>query len=312
MQTAFGIDIGGTRLSVGLVSEEGHVLALRREQTPSDGPKALKRLLDMAHQLLQEQQTGEGAPFAPPIGIGIGFGGPVDFARQAIIRSHHVEGWQPGLKLADIFAQELSLPAIVDNDANCGGLGETLFGAARGHQDVFYVNVGTGIGGAVILKGRVHHGAHSVAGEIGHCIVLPEGPLCTCNKRGCVEALSSGRAIGREGQQAGLGNVTGKDVGERAMAGDATAQKIVTQAAHWLGIALGNVANLLDPEIIVIGGGVADLGELYLAPVREAFRSTAMPAAQQMPIVKAAFGYDAGVIGAAALIFQEQGLVSVS
>ncbi len=309
MQTALGIDIGGTRLSVGLVSNEGHVLALLREPTPSDGQKALKRLLNLAHQLLQEQRTSVGALFAPPMGIGIGFGGPVDFPKQAIVRSHHVTGWPPGLKLADIFAQELSLPAIVDNDANCGGLGETLFGVARGHQDVFYVNVGTGIGGAVILQGRVYHGAHSIAGEIGHCIVLPEGPPCTCNKRGCVEALSSGQAIGREGQQAGLGNVTGKDVGERAMAGDATAKKIVTQAACWLGMALGNVANLLNPEIIVIGGGVADLGELYLAPVREAFQRTAMPAAQQTPIVKAAFGYDAGVIGAAALIFQKHGLM---
>jgi glucokinase len=299
MRTAIGVDIGGTRLSVGLVSDEGQVLSLVREATPADGEAALALLLEMTRALIGEAGA---SPHATLDGIGIGFGGPVDFEAQAIVQSHHVAGWAPGLKLAASFAQEFGLPAVMDNDANCGGLGEALFGAARGHDDVFYVNVGTGIGGAVILDGRVHHGAHSTAGEIGHCIVLPDGPPCTCDKRGCLEALSSGSALGREGRAAGMGDVTGREVGERALRGDPVALRIVAQAGTWLGLALGNVANLLDPQIIVIGGGVSDLGDVYLGPARASFAATAMPAARGTPIVKAALGYDAGVIGAAALV----------
>lgn len=295
MQAAIGLDIGGTNLSVGLVSDDGQVLELRREATPQDGVAAANLLVEMTRDLLGTAGSGV-------IGIGIGFGGPVDFADQSIVRSHHVAGWAPGLRLGARFADEFGLPTLMDNDANCGGLGEAVFGAARGYDSAVYVNVGTGIGGAIILGGRVHHGAHSTAGEIGHTVVVPGGPLCTCDKHGCLEALSSGRAIGREGRAAGLGDVTGKEVGRRALAGDAVALRVVAQAGTWLGVSLGNLASLLDPDVCVIGGGVSDLGDLFLGPAREAFAATAMPAAAATPIVKAHFGYDAGVIGAAALL----------
>lgn len=294
MRTAIGLDIGGTNLSVGLVSDQGDVLDLIRERTPQDGAAATEALVDMTRRLLARAEA--------PAGIGIGFGGPVDYEDQSIVCSHHVSGWEPGLKLGERFA-EFGLPTLMDNDANCGGLGETVFGAAQGYDSVVYVNVGTGIGGAVLLGGRVHHGAHSTAGEIGHTVVVPGGPPCTCDKRGCLEALSCGNAIGREGRAAGMGDVTGKEVGERALAGDPVALQVVAQAGHWLGVSTGNLASLLDPQIFVIGGGVSDLGDIYLGPAREAFAATAMPAAATTPIVKAKFGYDAGVIGAAALIF---------
>jgi len=299
MRTAIGLDIGGTNLSVGLVSDEGQVLELRREATPQDGVAAADLLVEMTRGLLTAAET------ASVVGLGIGFGGPVNFADQSIVRSHHVEGWAPGLKLGRRFADEFGLPTLMDNDANCGGLGEAVFGAARGHDSAVYVNVGTGIGGAIILGGRVHHGAHSTAGEIGHTVVVPGGPLCTCDKLGCLEALSSGSAIGREGRAAGMGDVTGKEVGERALTGDAVALRVVAQAGHWLGVSMGNLASLLDPEIFVIGGGVSELGEAFLGPAREAFAATAMPAAAGTPIVKAQFGYDAGVIGAAALMLEK-------
>ena len=294
MRTAIGVDIGGTNLSVGLVSDTGEVLELVRERTPVDGSAAADLLIEMTRRLLAAVET--------PVGIGLGFGGPVNFTDQSIVRSHHVDGWAPGLKLGDRFAQEFGLPTLMDNDANCGGLGETVFGAARGCGSVVYVNVGTGIGGAVLLGGRLHHGAHSTAGEIGHTVVVPGGPLCTCDKHGCLEALSSGSALGREGRAAGLGDVTGKAVGERALAGDPVALQVVAQAGHWLGVSTGNLASLLDPEVFVIGGGVSDLGDIFLGPAREAFAATAMPAAAATPLVKAQFGYDAGVIGAAALM----------
>lgn len=300
MKTAIGVDIGGTNLTAGLVREDGLLLNVAREDTPSGGEEALALLLEMVSDIYCTTK----AKASPPVGIGLSFGGPVDFAAQAIVRSHHVEGWAPGLKLAERFAQEFNTLSVVDNDANCGGLGEAVFGAAKGSSSALYVNIGTGIGGAIILGGRVHHGAHSTAGEIGHSIVVPGGPLCTCDKLGCLEALSSGSAIGREGRQAGLGEtITGKEVGQRAQEGDLIAVRVVEQAGKWLGVALGNAVNLFDPQIIVLGGGVPALGDLYLGPAREAFRATVMPAAIETPIVAALLGYEAGVVGAAAMIF---------
>lgn len=300
MKTAIGVDIGGTNLTAGLVREDGRLLNIAREDTPSGGEEALALLLEMVGDIYCTTK----AQASQPVGIGLSFGGPVDFAAQAIVRSHHVEGWQPGLKLAERFAAEFNVPAVVDNDANCGGLGEAVFGAAKGYSSALYVNIGTGIGGAIILNGRVHHGAHSTAGEIGHSIVLSGGPLCTCDKLGCLEALSSGSAIGREGRAAGLGEaITGKEVGQRAQEGDAVAVRVVEHAGRWLGVALGNAVNLFDPQIIVLGGGVPALGDLYLEPAREAFRATVMPAAINTPIVAAQLGYEAGVVGAAAMIY---------
>ncbi|MHB8993812.1 MAG: ROK family protein [Armatimonadota bacterium] len=300
MKTAIGVDIGGTNLLVAHVREDGRIFNVAREETPCEAEEALELLLEMVRDLYCTTK----AQASPPVGIGLSFGGPVDYEAQAIVRSHHVEGWAPGLKLAEVFAQEFRTRAIIDNDANCGGYGEALYGAAKGCGSALYVNIGTGIGGAVIIGGRVHHGAHSTAGEIGHTVVLPGGPLCTCDKHGCLEALSSGSALAREGRAAGLGDdVTGKEVGQRALDGEAVALRVVEQAGHWLGVALGNACNLFDPKIIVIGGGVAGLGEPYLGPAREQFAATVMPAAAGTPIVAAELGYEAGAVGAAAMMF---------
>jgi len=214
-----------------------------------------------------------------------------------------VAGWEKGLKLAENLAAGLGIPALMDNDANCGGLGEARFGAGMGRRSVLYVNIGTGIGGALVLDGQVHHGAHSIAGEIGHCVVDFHGPPCTCDKSGCLEAMASGSALGREGRLAGLGeSITGREVAELALGGDPVAGRIVDEAAGWLGLALGNAANLWDPNIIVLGGGVPEMGERLLAPTRQSYRRTAMLAAKATPIVAASLGYAAGVIGAAALV----------
>lgn len=300
MRTAIGVDIGGTNLTAGLVREDGKLLNVSKEDTPQHGEAALDLLLTMVSELYETTK----AQASPPVGIGLSFGGPVDYASQSIVCSHHVEGWAPGLKLADLFAEHFGARCLVDNDANCGGLGEAVYGAGRGHGSLLYVNIGTGIGGAIVLGGRVHHGAHSTAGEIGHSVVVPGGPPCTCDKHGCLEALSSGSALGREGRAAGLGEtITGKEVGQRAQAGDPVALGVVQQAGRWLGLALGNAINLFDTQIIVIGGGVASLGEVYLGPAREQFAATVMPAAIETPIVAAQLGYEAGVVGAAAMIF---------
>ncbi len=307
---AIGVDIGGTRISVAGVSARGEVTRLEREATPrsAGGEAVLDRVLALTAAVVGDSSDGLA-------GIGIGFGGPVDFAAQQIRRSHHVVGW-PGQELVRVFRERFQCPVTLDNDANAGGLGEALFGAGKGYRDVLYVNIGTGVGGAVILDGRIHHGASSNAGEFGHMVLEPDGPLCTCGKRGCVEALCSGDAIGRMAREADRtgsalesfapDEITGRIVGEAACSGDALALEIVGRSARSMGLALAAAVNLLDPDVVVLGGGVPEMGETYLAPVRETTSAFAMEApASRLTILPAQLGYDAGVVGAAALILAQ-------
>lgn len=304
-----GVDVGGTRISAGLVSSEGAITGLVREATPRSGggPQVLSRLLDIARKAVE---SGGQAPAA----IGIGFGGPVDFETDRPRLSHHVSGWG-GVDIAGAFRRQFGLPVVLENDANAGGLGEAIFGAARGFDPVLYVNIGTGVGGAVIVSGRIIRGAHGNAGEIGHMVIDPGGPACTCGKRGCVEALCSGDALGRDARQAlrsgvrfgddARETITGAEVGALAAAGDPEATRLVEASASRMGFALALAANLFDPAVIVLGGGVPEMGDVYLEPVRKAFRWYAMDIqAARTSIVGAELGYDAGIAGAAAVALQ--------
>ena len=299
---AVGVDVGGTRTSVAVVSEAGTIVCLRREVTPREA--GAEATLPLICRLIRETLAGTDAC---PVGIGVGFGGPVDYGAQRVRRSNHAPGWsdtEPTRRLG----KEFGLPAWLENDANAGGLAEVLYGAARGAQDALYVNVGTGVGGAVILRGRVHHGAHSNAGEFGHMVIDPLGPPCPCGRRGCVEVLCSGDAIGRMARESWAGEGPcpgGRGVGELAVAGDRWALDIVGRAAAEMGRAISIACNLWDPDVVVLGGGVPEMGEAYLAPVRESFARHAMDCiAHATPILGACLGYDAGVIGAAAVAMQ--------
>ncbi|MEN6344557.1 MAG: ROK family protein [Armatimonadia bacterium] len=306
-----GIDVGNTRLSVGLVSEGGELGHLEREATPREagGPATIETLCSMIERVLKI--AGE----VPVLGIGVGFGGPVDYGRQETRMSHHAPGWE-GIRLGEVLGRRFGIPVRIENDANAGGLGEAVFGAGRGHSEVLYVNIGTGVGGAVITNGAVLHGAHSNAGEFGHMVIDPSGPPCTCDKRGCVEAFCSGDAIGlaacglreqgRGFEQYEAQELTGRKVGELAQSGDADALGVIERSAERMGFALALAADLLDPGIIVLGGGVPELGNVYLGPVRAAFRAYAMDVpAQETEVVAAHLGYNAGVIGAAAVCLQQ-------
>lgn len=310
-----GLDIGGTRMSAVLGDGTGKVLQTRRLQTGEhwSAQIALNTISDMISEL---------TAYAGKLGqtverIGIGFGGPVD-AEQGIIRqSHHVKGWE-NTPLPDLLQERHGLPAVMDNDANAGALGEAFYGAGRNTRSLLYVNIGTGIGGGIIIDGHIHRGATTTAGEIGHTIVRWDGPLCTCGKRGCLESLCSGPSIARRARELleqgrdsdstlsrrleDTGNITSKDVFEAARAGDPCGRQIVSETAEYLGIGIGNAVNLMDPERVILGGGVAEAGEILLEPVREAVLRYAMPApAQSLELVGADLGYDAGVRGALAL-----------
>ncbi len=307
------MDVGNTRLSAAVVAADGELIAVRRRDAPGAVEATLAALEGMVAELRRDAQV-------PIQAMGIGFGGPVDLGTGRIRRSHQTAGWEE-VPLGEMMAERLGLVTYLANDANAGGLAEARFGAGRNAGSLLYVNIGTGIGGAIVLDGRIHVGATSTAGEIGHCIVLPDGPRCTCGKRGCLEALSSGTALGRRAKELlaeGAGSrsalealpvdeLTGREVGRAAVEGDALALKVVEEAAEFLGIGLANAVNLLDPEVVVLGGGVPEMGEVFLRPARESFRENVLPAAASTPLLPAELGYDAGVIGAAVVAFTEQG-----
>lgn len=237
-------------------------------------------------------------------------------SRQALLAPPNLPGWDR-VPLRQLIEDSLGIPTTLENDANAAVLGEHRFGAGRGVAHMIYVTVSTGIGGGLILDGRLYHGATGMAGEIGHTTVLPYGPLCGCGNRGCLEALASGSAIARRARErvahgvptriADLaGNdpelITAKLVAEAASEGDAEARGILAEAMNYLGIGMANLVNLLNPELIVIGGGLTHIGERLFGPVRRAIDQHAFPAqAQAVHVVRAGLGDDVGVLGAAAV-----------
>jgi glucokinase len=195
---------------------------------------------------------------------------------------------------------------VLDDDANCAALGEKWLGAGKQAKDFIYIIIGTGIGGGLILNGALYRGAAGGAGEIGHGTLLPDGPLCSCGNHGCLEALAAGPAIARRANQLMPGeSLTAQMVIERARAGEVTARQVIDEAGYYLGIGLANVVNLLNPEVIAIGGGVAlDAGELLLAPARTEMRRRAFASsANAVRVELAQLGDDAGLIGAARLVW---------
>jgi glucokinase len=334
-----GADIGGTNQTVALARTDGRVVARRRRRLRPGGSAqdVIANVAGMLDEALAEalraigasEGTAEGT--APPLlAMGIGFGGPVDQRQGRVLTSHHVPGWT-GFPLRDYFRDRLRAPVAVDNDANAAALGEALYGAGRGRQSVLYVNLGTGIGAGIVLNGRLLHGAHGMAGELGHVTVVTaeaaeadgaqDGAQCGCGKRGCLEAYASGRSIGRRAREAAArdpaaaaalvraagGNATAiqaPHVFQAAAGGDPLAQHLVDETAALLGVAFANAANLIDPDVIVVGGGLSETGDALFAPLRRSLATHLMPGIPPPDVVPAAYGYDGGIVGALALGFE--------
>lgn len=304
-----GIDLGGTKIGIGLVDQEGAVRCSDVRPTLADeGPEAvIERIITGAERVLDRA----GLAHQDLRSIGIGAPGPLDIPQGLLIEPPNLPGWH-NVPLRQIVQERLGVPTYLENDANAAAVGEYLYGAGRDTRDMIYVTVSTGIGGGLILDGRVYHGASGGAGEIGHMTVLPGGPRCGCGNRGCLEALASGTAIAREGQhlidrgvptavtsEAGQA-VAAKQVVDAMHQGDPYARQIVTQAMFYLGIGMANVVNLFNPERIVIGGGLAALGDDLLGPVRRAIVLRAFPSASaQVTAVLAQLGREVGIVGAA-------------
>jgi glucokinase len=319
-QLLLALDYGGTKHAAALLrAGEREWAAHARVQSPPGADAAYDQatVRRMTHGLLA-QVPGQLAA------IGVSFGGPVDAARGLVRLSHHVPGWEE-IPLAERLRAEFGAPAAVDNDANVAALGEWRFGAGQGCESLLYVTISTGIGGGWVLGGRIWGGADGMAGEIGHMIVRPGGTLCACGQRGCTEAEACGWAIAakaRERLEAGswtarsagveagsslvvlsegkLDAITAQHVAQAAEAGDALAQVVMDEAASALGSALGAAISLLNPERVVLGGGVTKSGERWWRTVRAEARATAF-AQSRAEIVPASLGDDAPLWGAIAL-----------
>jgi len=303
-----GIDIGGTKVLAGVVDDGGTVLERLVRPTPGRSVPAVEdTIVEVVTELRGRHEVGA---------VGIGAAGFVDPSRSVVLFSPHL-AWRDE-PLRDAVMSRLRLPVVVDNDANTAALAETRFGAARGHRQVLVVTLGTGIGGALVLDGKVYRGSNGMAGEFGHMQVVPQGRRCECGNRGCWEQYASGNALVREAReliQAGspvaqglrdlvdgdVAALTGPMVSRAASDGDSTAIELLGEVGTWLGTGLASVAAGLDPSCIVIGGGVSQAGDLLLTPTREAFARTLVGRGfrTEPPLVLAALGPDAGFIGAA-------------
>ncbi len=300
-------DFGGTRARCALVSREGRMGPPRVLPRPpsDDGPRWLARMLEAARGLLA---VAPGAPRA----VGVSFGGPVD--DEGGVFSMHVAGWER-VDVRRSMQEAFGLPCRIDNDANLGALGEQRFGAGRDTAHLAYFTVSTGVGGGVVLHGKVHRGAHGIAGEFGHIPVRPcdlEAPECACGRRGCVESLASGRAIAREGARilAAHGrpaplDLTAEQVFAAAGRGEAWALQARDHAVAALAHGVASVLCVLDLPVVVIGGGVAQAGELLLAPLRKRVEE-ALPDVLRgrSQVRQAALGDFSSLLGAAALAME--------
>ncbi len=310
MPATVGVDVGGTKIAAGVVDAEGTIGARDQVPTVADDPeRILADIVDAARKLL------EGAHGVAAVGVGAA--GLINVSSGVILGA-------PNLAYRDVpvgktLESELGVPAIIDNDANVAALAEAVYGAGRGAGDQIMVTVGTGIGGGIIIGGRIYRGHYGVGAELGHMVIDPDGPMCGCGNRGCWEAVASGNAIGRLARQrveggAGAGvlaaaggrieGISGELVGEAAVDGDPFARDVVQEIGRLLGIGLANIVNIFDPEVIVVGGGAAaGTGELLLGPARDTMTAHILGMAWRRPVrvVPAALGNDAGIVGAAVL-----------
>jgi glucokinase len=306
------LDYGGTKLSAAIVGIGERQWRARERHISSpikDARYEQETMLVLARKLLGDQK---------PVAIGVSFGGPVDAARGRVILSHHVAGWED-TPLRDQLQAAFGAPVSVDNDANVAALGEYKSGAGQGCASLLYVTVSTGVGSGWVIGGKIYNGADGMAGEIGHTIADPQGPLCICGRRGCIEAMACGRAIAREARarliaepdagarlRALVGNdlnaVTGERVARAAAPpdGDELARAVLDNAARALGFGIGTAITLMNPERVVIGGGVSKSGERWWSQVRAAARANTLPQ-MRVDIIPAALSDDAPLWGAVAL-----------
>jgi glucokinase len=307
---AIGADIGGTKIALGVVSDAGELLADEVVPTPTDDEAAIIAVIQAAAARFRDVYPGITA-------LGAGAPGWVEYPAGIIRFSPYIAFSRRSLR--DRLAAATGLPVVVDNDANLAAWAEARFGATPGASPLLLLTLGTGIGGGLVAGGEVYRGRNSLGAEVGHVIVDPDGERCGCGNRGCLEAVASGTALGRAGRAlaeadpggmlarlgAGTGTgtgVTGATVTQAARAGDQAATELLGRAGYWCGIAAASLVAMLDPEVIVVAGGLAEAGDLLLGPMRASLAGHVFAGhlREAPPVVVSRLGARAGVIGAGA------------
>lgn len=316
MAKRIGIDVGGTNVKIALVDENGKIIysnsvptyaKMGYEYTVNNIKQAIKDLMKETETQPKDIQ-----------GIGFDFPGQVDYKTGVVKLAPNIPGWV-NVPIAQMIEEEFHIPTKIDNDVRCAALGEMLFGAGRGCENFICITVGTGIGSGLVVNGQIVRGASNAAGELGHIkLQMKDGPICGCGDTGCLEAFASGPSIVamaqdyikggkstkfREMAAAEGGEITPYMVAKAAEAGDPVAKRIFEIVGEYIGIGLTSVINLLNPEKVIIGGGVAEAGDLLLNPIRKTIKERAMVVAgEAVEIVPAQLGNSAGVIGASMLV----------
>ncbi len=322
-----GVDLGGTNIVVGACAEDGSKdYAMNSEPTRSDqgADAVVDRMVRMIEGALKETIAETGAKREDFLGVGVGAPGPLDRERGVILTTPNL-GWQ-NFPLRDVIAERVGLPVKLDNDANCATLGEWWMGAAKGGRNVVGVTIGTGIGGGLILEGRLYHGSSDIAGEIGHTTIDVTGRRCKCGNYGCLEAYASGPSIAERAREQLQGDhestmytmvdgelerLTAAIVYDAAKKGDETALEVVRETARFLGAGIANLLNVFNPDVVVIAGGVTQAGATLFDPLRREVRKRAFAAAvDACRIVPGSLPGNAGVVGAVAS-FKQQALGAV-
>ena len=313
------VDLGGTKIMTAVVSASGRVLAGERCLTLADeGPEAV---IDRLFAALDDILRLENITPTQLGGISIAAAGAVDLKRGLITSSPHLPGWHD-VPLKDMVRKKYRVNTYLLNDASAAALGEHRFGAGRGVKNLVLLTVGTGIGGGIIINGRLYQGSSGVAGEIGHMTIDVNGADCTCGHTGCLETFVSGPAIAdgakrriNRGEKSSLvelaggkiEEITAEEVGAAAQGGDSLAQSVIAETGTYLGVGLKNVVNIFNPEMIIIGGSVARLGDRLLDPARQVVKETAFRlAARTVRIMPARLGDEAGVLGAAVFALEQR------
>jgi glucokinase len=311
--TVLAMDIGGTKLAAGVVTGDGRVLS--RQVIPSnagDGPwSMIERLIELGRSVVAEA----GVAWSSIGGVGIACGGPLDPRTGVILSPPNLPGWDR-IPLVDVVSERLGVPAAVENDATAGALAEWWFGAGRSRsvRDLVYLTISTGIGGGLVLDGRLYRGVTGNAGELGHLTVIYDGRQCGCGRRGCLEAYASGTNIaarareaidaGEASSLAGAPGFTAREVAAHATAGDVLANRIWDESMAMLASGVANIIDTFDPALVVLGGGVTRAGDQLLTPVREAGLGQAYgPAARSADVVLAGLGERHDVMSGAVVAF---------
>lgn len=312
-----GVDLGGTKIATALATAQGEILARGRRPTPAQaGPDAVIKSICAAIDKILSAKRLKPSQF---LGIGIAAAGIIDSDKGKVISSPNLPGWHE-VPLRDAVEQRFGIPVYLGNDATLAALGEWRFGLKKGIANLIYITVSTGIGGGIIADGKLYTGVCGVAGEIGHMTIDINGPKCNCGNIGCWETLASGTALAREAVKqiregaktsiielvnGDISKIDAKVVDLAAKQGDELAKELISRLGYYLGIGLVNLVNIFNPELILIGGGVAKTGDLLLQPAIKVVKERAFSTpANAVEIKSAILGDDSGILGAVAFVLE--------